>query len=69
MVDYKITYYVVDNVEAIYHCKSYSIIATSRRFSRNVLRNIANSIYPDQTDRVGSVSTLIEPILSTNGSA
>ena len=34
----------------------------------NVLTNIANSIYPDQTDRfvsVGSVSTLIESVLST----
>ena len=34
----------------------------------NVLTNIANSIYSDQTDRIGSVgyvSTLIEPILST----
>ena len=34
----------------------------------NVLTNIANSIYPDQTDHIGSigsVSTLIEPILST----
>ena len=34
----------------------------------NVLTNIANSIYPDQTDRivsVGSVSMLIESVLST----
>ena len=33
-----------------------------------VLTNIANTIYPDQTDRigsVGSVATLIESILST----
>ena len=47
-----------------------SIIATLRCCSRNVLTNIANSIYPDQfqTDRIGSVgsgSTLIELILST----
>ena len=45
-----------------------SIIVTSRCFSRNVLTNIANSIYLDQTDRIGSVgyvSTLIESILST----
>ena len=48
-----------------------SIIAKSRRFSRNVRTNIANSIYPDQTDRIGSVgsmSTLIESTISTNGS-
>ena len=45
-----------------------SIIATSRCFVENILTNIANSIYPDQTDRIGSVgyvSTLIESILST----
>ena len=51
-----------------------SIIATSRVFftekilADNVLTNIANSIYPDQTDPIGPVeyvSTLIESILST----
>ena len=34
----------------------------------NVLTNIASSVYPNQTDRIGSdgyVSTLIESILST----
>ena len=49
-----------------------SIIATSRVFftekilADNVLTNIANSIYPDQTDPIGPVgyvSTLIESIL------
>ena len=56
----------------MYHCKSrfikLSIKATSCCFSRNVLTNIANSIYPDQTHcigSVGSVSTLIKSILST----
>ena len=41
-----------------------SIIATIE----NVLTHIANSIYQDQTDRivsVGSVSTVIESVLST----
>ena len=46
-----------------------SIMATSRCFFvENVLTNIANSIYPDQTDRIGSVgyvSTLIDSTLST----
>ena len=45
-----------------------SIIATSRCLVENVLTNIANSIYPDQTNRIGSVgyvSRLIESILST----
>ena len=45
-----------------------SIIATSRCFSRKFPTNIANSVYPDQTDRIGSVgyvSALIESILST----
>ena len=45
-----------------------SRIATTRCFSRNSLTNIANSIYLDQTDHIGSVgymSTLIESILST----
>ena len=78
MADYEIT----DNVLAVYHCKGcfikLSIIATSHFFTRNVLTNIANSICPDQTDHivsVGSVSTLIESVLSTewhfqlNGSA
>ena len=58
-------------VLAVYHCKScfikLSILAASR-LVENVLKNIANSIYPDQTDRirsVGYVSTLIESILST----
>ena len=73
MVDYKITY-VVDNAYAVYHCKScfikMSIIATSCYFSRKCPYNIniANSIYLDQTEyngSVGSVSTLIEWILST----
>ena len=45
-----------------------SIIATSRCFSRKCPYKHSNSIYSDQTDRIGSVgyvSTLIEPILST----
>ena len=45
-----------------------SIIATSAVLVVNVLTNIANSIYPDQTDHIGSVgsgSTLIKSILST----
>ena len=45
-----------------------SIIATSRCLVEYAFTNIANSVYPDQTDRFGSigyVSTLIESILST----
>ena len=45
-----------------------SKIATSRCLVENVLTNLANSVYPDQTDHIGSVgyvSTLIESILST----
>ena len=45
-----------------------TMMPTSRCFSRNVFTNIAKSIYPHQTGRirsVGSVSTLIESILST----
>ena len=71
MIDYKIIF-VVDNVKTIYHCKSYfikeSIIVISRCFSRKCLTKIANSIYPDQTDHIGSVgsmSTLSESVLST----
>ena len=51
---------------------TYVVIATSRCFSGNVLTNIANSIYLDQTDRIGSVgyvSTLIDRNYQLNGSA
>ena len=70
MIDHKIAY-VVDNAYAVYQCKSFikmPIIAHHAVLVENVLTNIANCIYPDQTDRirsVGSVSTLIESILST----
>ena len=52
----------------ITHVVDNFIIATSAVLVVNVLTNIANSIYPDQTDHIGSVgsgSTLIKSILST----
>ena len=51
---------VVDNVLAVIATPWHTVLV------ENVLTNIANSIYTDQTDRivsVGSVPTLIESVL------